>query len=375
MRLGILCCAVFVIIATRPFVLRSQETQTVTTVPVVTETPVLKTNDKTTVSLSAKIHTGWSLDRKDDGGGSELENTFEIRKARLKLKWTPTNWLAGVIQVDAAQLFENGSSVLRDAYIHIAPLPQLAIRVGQFKKPFSALKLRSSDKLRIIRRGPGNDHLVEDLRYGDRDLGFQLSGRLIPSVKLDYEIGLFNGSGPSIDDWGNSKDLVGRLEIRPHKTLQIGANGTYKFIDSPNTEQGQPDYGWAAGGDIRLKIKGFRLFSQGLIGADYNLYSQLELSADNPPLVLDVLAVASYRHTFPLSWKFAVEPAIKGEILDPFTRVKDDTVYVLTVGINTYLSKYFRIMLNGEFIRTSSNTLSDSYVDKESLMVLLCLDI
>ena len=177
------------------------------------------------LEFRARIHGGWEMDHLADPGVGEDEfhNEFFVKRARFKALWYPTNWLTGVIQIDAAEILVLGGSILKDAYIHIYPLKEIQIQFGQFKKPFSGLELRSLGKIRLINRGPGNDLIVEDLGYGDRDLGVQLSGRLIKSVKLEYFLGAFNGSGPNITDPGNSKDIVVRLQMKPVKPLALGA--------------------------------------------------------------------------------------------------------------------------------------------------------
>jgi len=335
-----------------------------------------KKNDKKEKSFfkyEGHLYAGWTLKNKRENNDSTLSNEFSVEKARIKLSVEPLDWLKGVVQVDLADAFSGG--LLKDAYVHLSPSRYIQLRAGQFKKPFSGLRLTSSAKLRMIDRGEGNDTIVEDLRYGDRDLGFQLSGRLVKKIKLDYALGAFNGSGPDVSDTGNSKDIVARLEATPVKILGFGLNGSFKFIDDPATDRGQPSSGQGWGADASLHIKGFRFFAQGLAAIDYQLYNYLELDADHPPWILNALAVISYQHGFDTRTRFEVEPAFQFEYVDPQMKVVDDGVFVYTAGLNTYIGPFFRVMLNGEFQRTSRNTLASHYGEGEKLMVLLCLDI
>ncbi len=327
------------------------------------------------LEFRARIHAGWEMEHLADPGVGENEfhNEFLVKRARFKALWHPTDWLTGVIHIDAAEVLVLGGSILKDAYVHIYPLKELQLRVGQFKKPFSGLELRSLGKLRLINRGPGNDLIIEDLGYGDRDLGVQLSGRLIKSVKLDYFLGAFNGSGPNITDPGNSKDIVARLQIKPVKPFTIGANGSVKFFD--DTTDNQPPRGWATGLDMRLKPGDFHFYAEGLLGANHLAYRYSSVvTADDPPMFINALGVVSYRHVFPVHWRFALEPAFKFEFLEPDANIVDDEIMVFTPGINTYFGKYFRLMIDVEITRSGRNT-DPNYADSEALIVLACLDI
>ena len=327
------------------------------------------------LEFKARIHAGWEMDHLADPGVGEDEfhNEFLVKRARFKALWYPTDWLTGVIQIDAAEILVLGGSILKDAYIHISPLREIQLSVGQFKKPFSGLEMRSLGKIRLINRGPGNDLIIEDLGYGDRDLGAQISGRLIKSVKFDYFLGAFNGSGPNIGDPGNSKDIVARLQMKPVKQLALGANGSMKFFD--DTTGSQPPRGWATGLDVRLKPGDFQFYAEGLLGANHLAYRYSSaVTADDPPMFMDALGVISYRHVFPVHWRFALEPAFKFEFLEPDANIMDDEIMVFTPGINTYFGKYFRLMINVEITRSKRNT-DPNYADSEALMALACLDI
>jgi len=327
-----------------------------------------------TLEIGGRLHAGWSLEH--DAESDDYGNEFAIKRAKVQLEWKPARWLAAVIELEASEAIEG--SLLRDAFVQVSPMRQLEVRVGQFKKPFSGLELLSPSKRRLINRGPGNSLIIEDLMYGDRDLGVQLSGRLVKSIKLDYAIGGFNGSGMNLGDPGLSKDLAARLQMRPVKPLVIGANGSFKFFDDAELQDGKPSRAWAAGLDAKLTFGGFRLYAEGLVGQNHIAYLEAvegsEITADNPPKFVNALGVVSYKHDFDVSWGFAIEPAFKAEFLEPSTVFVDDGVLAFTPGLNTYFGQYFRLMIDGEFIRSSRNSQA-AYPDQEVLMVLACLDI
>jgi hypothetical protein len=337
------------------------------------------------LKIGGRVHAGYRLVRKGptpislrpqstvDESKRDTSNEFEVKRARLKVSWRPERWMLAVVQLDVAEALELGGSILRDAYVHFSPLDQLQLRVGQFKKPFSGMELQSPGKLKVIERGPGVNYIAEDLLYGDRDLGLQLSGRLVKAVKLDYEIGVFNGSGPDIDEMDNSKDLVARMQIQPIKQLELGANLSAKFFSDPSSQQ--PAWALAAGGDSRVGIKGFRFFAEALVAADHTAYKfDTSVIPENTPNAFAVLAMASYRQKFKAKVRFALEPVFKAELFDPNSKYTDDIVWVLTPGINAYLGQYFKLMLDGEFVRSDWASPA-GHPDSETIEVLACFDI
>ncbi len=338
--------------------------------------------NKKKIKISARIHALWEMNHENipddplttanEFQKMSTQNDFRIRRARFKMTWRPERWLSAVLQVGDFQKLDFGISLLRDAYIHVSPLRYLEIRVGQFKKPFSRLALRSSGSLRVLNRGEGNKLLSGELRYGDRDLGVQLSGRIVPSVKLDYEIGVFNGSGPNLSERGNSKDMVARLEASPVPWFRVGLSGSFKFFDA---KESTVRNAWAAGADAVFKFAGFRVHLEAITGLDHAYSSrQVQVTSFAPP-ILDLLTILSYKHKVAdAKLSVALEPVFKFEMLDPNTKVINDQVMIFSPGFNTYFGKYFRLMLQGEILRSGINGIV-RYPDRETLAIQFCFDI
>jgi hypothetical protein len=332
---------------------------------------------KKKVEINGRVHLGYDVTRAADSptdGGRKTENAFDVRRASAQLTWRPEKWLKAVVQIDVAEAFELGTSILTDAYVHLTPVEALQIRLGQFKKPFSALVLQSPSKLRVIDRGPGVEFIAKDLLYGDRDLGLQLSGLLVKKLKLEYSVGAFNGNGPNITEKGNSKDVAARIQMRPIKQLEIGVNGSAKFFSDPSDRQ--PSRAFAGGGDLRIGLKGFRFYAEALVAQDHEAYTvDADATADDVPISFVALGIATYRHKFDTkSLRFAVEPAFKVELFDQNAEVADDQLWVFTPGINGYFGDYFKLMLNGAFTRSGRNARSE-FPDAEAIEVLACFDI
>jgi hypothetical protein len=333
------------------------------------------------LEIRGRVHAGWYMEHLSDDLEQETElrneNSFYVRRARVKLIWRPETWITALVQLNAAAILEIDDSFLKDAYVHLSPLDQIGLRVGQFKKPFSALALRSSGKLRIIERGIGHEYVVDDrdrsLQYGDRDIGAQLSGRLVETIKLDYAVGVFNGSGPNVEDSDVSKDLVARVDAKPIDQLTVGANASFKFFNEPFP--GQPEWAWATGVDAQVRLFDFRLHSEAMVARDYNRPLEMDPSNRWVPYLVDFVGILSYRFRVPTNLRFILEPAFKFELLELDAEHLDDHVFLYTVGLNTYLGKYFRIMVDGEFLRSEKYSDQRGYRDQEVFMVMLCFDI
>ncbi len=382
-----------------------------------------KKDGKRALQIRAKIHTRWEMEHYNkevlDPLTSEAteesvnSNEFKIQRARVKLIWEPNDWMMATLHLGNFQEASSLMTILLDAYIHISPFRYLQLRMGQFKKPFSRLELRGFGTLWTPERGVGNKLIVgsfdsggtagDSLQYGDRDLGLQLSGRLIKKIKLDYEMGVFNGTGPLAPEElkrRRSKDVVARMKVKPTKWIGVGVNGSLKFFDKDERtrEISDPDDsestvtqkilrhpGWAAGVDMLIKASGFRLHLEALLARDYRdpvhlrnseTYDGVSELEDNN-LILDWLGILSYRYKFDVEWKLAVEPVFKMEILDPNTLYDKDLVFLYTPGFNVYLGEYFRLMVHGNFQRISKYTL-ESYAGSirsyEQLIVQFCFD-
>ena len=374
--------------------------------------PKQKKKKRKKVKIKARVHSRWIMEHHPDTSGDEqVTNEFAIRRARFKLYWEPETWLLAVIQVGGFHKTKISRRLLRDAYIHLSPIRFLEFRAGYFKKPFSRLALRSSGKLRVVERGLGNELILDDLLYGGRDLGVQISGRLVPSIELDYELGFFNGTGytDSGDDYSSArerddqKDIVARLKMNPTSWFAFGVNGSFKFstvakpstieVEVPDTSTEDPtdtttvettvynnddQMTWAAGADAVMKISNLRLHVEGILAQNHVLNTDFtnrrELKDNEFPLIFSFVSILSYKHKFDTDFRFAVEPIFMFELLEPDTVINKDETLVFSPGFNSYFGKYFRLMIHGEFRRPLRNA-KELFSKKEMLYVQLCVDI
>ena len=164
--------------------------------------------------FSQFLFTAW--DKDTDSSGARIDS-FSARRVRLTLSGEIFKNVSYKLQVDAVK-----SPIVLDALVEFKLAPEVGIRVGQFKVPFSQENLTSSSDLDTINRSTPEEKLApgRDIGANGRDIGAALFGKY--SV-LEYGLGVFNGSGIDRKDDNSHKDVGGRLVVRPVDFLSIGA--------------------------------------------------------------------------------------------------------------------------------------------------------
>lgn len=179
------------------------------------------------------------------GGNRGFNDTFRIRRAELrftgdllpKVRWSVMFDLAKTLSLNTTTANINGtpfireisvnqsSRILQEAFVTLSYVKRANVQFGQYKLPVSQEGLQSSSTLDTVERA-----LFLQARLGDvRDFGVMVFGPL--NSQLDYQIGVFNGSGETQNetDHSDQKALAGRLVYRPAflKGLQIGTSGVW----------------------------------------------------------------------------------------------------------------------------------------------------
>ncbi len=316
--------------------------------------------EKSDIDVRGFVHALYEIE--DD----EPTHEFELQRARLTVEWSQGRLLEGQLEFEAtdADAGRGALELLRDAYIRIRPLRALEFRVGQFKKPFGAIELWGRGSLPLIDRGLANDWLVSELGYGDRDVGAQIEGRLLRHPRLEYQVGVFNGAGANAGEDGDSKDVAGRLELRPLDMLELFASGSLKHFD----EVARPDLpSRAVMGEVgaELEIGEATILAQGMYGQNYYSIDEAESWA----------AVLYAGYMLPLTdvWRLQLEPLAKGEVVKIEDHVRDAHIFEVTAGVNLHVGDLFRLMVQGDILRPMDNTLP-LWEERSRLMVQAALN-
>ena len=198
--------------------------------------------------LSGYIQGGYRWDE-----NAEPSNTFYLHRARLSLTGDAAkDKIDYRLQVDMA-----GSPKICDLYFRYKPLKGLNLELGQFKIPFSYENENCGPTtVEFIEYSYITTYLVRNNGTYDgingatgRDIGFQLYGSIFErdgySI-LNYNVGVFNGSGINAKDHNSSKDYIARLIIKPFKGFAV--TGSYMYAETNfngNTYMKSPR--WAVG--------------------------------------------------------------------------------------------------------------------------------
>jgi hypothetical protein len=176
------------------------------------------------------------------GADAGYRNTYRVRRAEVrasgtvspKVAWTlmldlgkslsvsTTTSSSGSTQASVAQ----SSRALQDATVMLQLHSRARLDVGQQKIPFGIEGFQSSGTLITVERALFASDRARGGSFGDmRDVGVSLRGKL--GGALDYNVGVFNGSGESQNDVDANlaKSVVAHLAYRLLPQLLIGASG------------------------------------------------------------------------------------------------------------------------------------------------------
>lgn len=206
--------------------------------------------------------------------GSVTSNSFTMTRIIFMANAELTRKLSFFLMVDAAST--QSSKHLHEYYAQYAFLPELKLRVGQFKTPYSMENILSPTML-------GNVNINEGVRYmsgiaGDplygnyvgRDLGIMVTGDALKARDghsyLNYSLGVFNGAGMNMRDNNKHKDVAAMINVLPTKDITISGSfivgkGNARAEDSFGEVSQDADYTrnrWAVGAEVRYNPIRFR---------------------------------------------------------------------------------------------------------------------
>lgn len=268
-----------------------------------------------------------------EDGSSE----FRIRRSRINLKGDILKGISFKLQIDAVK-----SPILLDAIVEFNLSSFLALRIGQFKVPFSLENLTSSSSLDTINRSQTVENLCpgRDIGSQGRDIGALLN---VKFSKIECSFGVFNGSGINRGDLNKQKDIGGRLVFHLLSFLQ-GAAAFYKGQYSLNPG-GIPVRRDRAGMEILLIKNPFSLKGEYIFGKD-------DQTSRNAWYVQ-----AGY---FLISKK--LQSVIKYDSYDKDREMAGDRSDLMTFGFNLFFAENTKLQVNYELYRDESGKRSNSAI-------------
>lgn len=270
-------------------------------------------------------------------------STFETRRARLGVRLELSDWIGSEIEAE----FASRDVTLKYAFVNLGFDPRFAVRIGQFKKPFSLLELTSSTKILPIERGlrirglsdallPEEQELLASLGYSSYDLGVELHGRF---GRFGYQAGAFNGNGGNGQAEPGGHAFVGRLTLDPFpgRPLTLGAAGSRLGSGTAF----EVDAEWGA-----FRRPGLHVMAEAALGdnqVDDGTFSGAQVIA----AVFKPLNNARIE---------GLEPLFRVSYGNSSRAHQGDEGWLLTPGLNLYFAGRNRLMVNWEFFVPGSDS-------------------
>ncbi|MBA4321980.1 MAG: hypothetical protein C0408_04110 [Odoribacter sp.] len=179
------------------------------------------------IKISGYIQAQWESYDKDLVKTNEPDNSFFIRRARVKFTYEAFDGVKFVLQPD----FSTNSLSLKDAYaiLNIPKLKDFTIWAGQMNRPNYEVEY-SSGQREVLERS----RVIRAIYPGEREIGLKLEyiGSIIP---LKFQLMAMNGNfnakdGKDAKDIDSKKDLMGRVVYSVKLPgagigIDFGANG------------------------------------------------------------------------------------------------------------------------------------------------------
>lgn len=280
-----------------------------------------------------------------DGWHDEVD----LNRARFDARWQPTKGLRLLLEIELTQGVE-----IRDAFVRYKFNRYLRIKAGNFKKPFSLLRMTPRWDLVIPRRGLINRHTIGNSLFGGfggRNAGLMLFGRVgkRKGIRVHYWLGVFDGwlltdaffrdpDDPN-DDNTSHRDYVARVQVGLFDKVFLGVSYNHKRANmalAPGVELDRTFN--AVSADLLVSLAGFRLQAEGIYASNPNAAQDHYLTGGHGTI--------SYR--IKISDTLALTPALMAEFLDPDDQVDEKHALRLAGALNLDIGKYTRVILAAE---------------------------
>jgi hypothetical protein len=304
------------------------------------------------------------------------ETTFETRRVRFATTLAVDEWITGMIEAD----FAMGRLQLRQVFLDLGFSDAVALRAGQWKKPFSLIELTSSARIPTIERAVRirglaealgvqdtagvltqvhdqtllgeEQYLLTALGYHSFDMGAALHGEL---GSFGYQAGVFNGTGSDRADQNAGKSFAARVtySLPIEAPLRLGAGVSRRdhlrtIEDVQVTENGtawEMDLEWGA-----YRRPGLWLLAEATAGS--NLVDGSFRAAQT---------AATYFVPTGHERVEGVEPVFRLSWGDPDVDVDGDAGVLLTPGFNLHFHDRNKLMFNWDFYVPEGDVLTPEH--------------
>lgn len=299
------------------------------------------------------------------------DNTFNIRRARIKFTYEVTDGVKFVLQPD----FGLGVFSLKDAYgvVNLPKFKQFSLWAGQFNRPNYEAEYSSSQR-EVFERS----RVIRAIYPGERDLGvkFEYNGTIVP---LKVQLAALNGNYPTATgrDVDSKKDLMGRfvyslnladagigIDFGAHTYLGGNLAKTNPYVKNSDGSLDSMkvwsylDKKWA-GGEVQVfadVLGGMAIKAEYIAGVNSSV-STISSSASQAQMQADPNKVRNFAGYYIYLIKnigHKNQVVARYDFYDPNTTLKGDAAgsdlyfKTWTFAVQHYLNDFIRISLNYE---------------------------
>jgi phosphate-selective porin OprO and OprP len=263
----------------------------------------------------------------------ETKNSFTFERARIGVQGMIPYDFSYYVVVEYSP-FISPNPYLLDAFVTYDRYKWAKVSVGSFKTPFGLEINTPCNGLITIYRSTASLQMVAPFR----DMGMVIMGGN-KDTKVQYQLGIMNGSGLKRFDNNKKKDVVARVLYKPFDFIQLGANFRYGFPSQNNNKDSRTTFG----GEFKMNHKGITFMGEYLMDeGDYNR----DLGGGCGGELLNLgdkrsggWAALAYKT------KWNVEPVLKFDLFDS-GNAQNYKESNLTFGINYYLNDWTRLQAN-----------------------------
>ena len=213
------------------------------------------------VKLSAFMQAQYDWIDTDEAGSTTGTSSFHLRRVRFTLAGDLYRGKKGA-KIDYRVYFDLvrvPKNPILDMWIRYQPCKEFGVQFGQYKNPVTFEASISPSTYDFIDYSYVVSNLakmgaddVAGYNVTARDAGFQFYGGFLHrdgySI-INYNLGVVNGNGINTKDDNKSKDVYGRLTIKPSKDLALTAYYQWGEANLSSIKESDPtkyaEYGWS----------------------------------------------------------------------------------------------------------------------------------
>lgn len=264
---------------------------------------------------------------------NEPKNSFSFERVRVGVNGVIPYDFSYYVVLELSPFIANNPYLL-DAFVSYGRFKWVKASLGSFKTPFGLETNTPCNDLMTVFRSTATLQTVAPFR----DIGLMLMGG-DAETKIQYQLGIMNGSGLGRLDNNKKKDIVGRVIFKPLDFLHVGGSFRHGYPSYNNNQ----DTRTTIGAEIKLKHSNFTLLGE-YIHDEGDFNRDLGGGCSGNLIELGEKRGGAYA-TLAYMTKWNVEPVFRFDYFDSGNNqnYKENN---MTFGINYFFNDWTRLQLN-----------------------------